>query len=145
MRFGSRASRTGPSARQSTMSRSNKLAAAGVFIAWAACSAQEQPAPPTIALYGITNAASLMPPQLAGGALAPGSLVRIRGWRLGPGVVKVRISRDGKDVDAAPAMASDREVRVVLPANVGTGAAEIRVIRDGIVSATLPIKIAAAS
>ena len=83
--------------------------------------AQDGPAPPTIAFEGVANAASLMPAPLSGGSIAPGSLIRIRGWRMGPSQalraspgtletelsgVSVRIRLGAREAAAFPLMVS---------------------------------------
>ena len=48
-------------------------------------------APPSVAQDGVRNAASLIPPGLPGGAIAPGSMFTIDGVRLAP----TALARDG--------------------------------------------------
>src|SRR5262245_49414127 len=56
-----------------------------VAIVSVACVAWQADAPPpAIAPGGVINPAGLMPPVFGSGAIARGSLFRIRGWRLGP-------------------------------------------------------------
>jgi len=119
----------------------------------AACSAilglaQEGEAPPAIAQGGIVNFASRMPPQLPSGAVAPGSLIRIRGWRLGPAPVDkviVRIHRVDTSVETGALSVSENEIKARLPENVPAGAAMLQVIKNGQASLDWPVTIAESS
>ena len=127
--------------------RSRLLAAA------AACSvilalAQEGEAPPAIAQGGITNFASRMPPQLPSGAVAPGSLIRLRGWRLGPAPldkVTVRIRRGDTSVETTALSVSENEIEAHVPENAPLGAAMLQVIKNGQASLEWPVTIAESS
>lgn len=109
-------------------------------------------APPTIAQGGVINLASRMPARLTGGAIAGGSLVSIRGWRLGPAAeqaraagatltpslagVSVRVTQGPVEIDALPIMVSAGEIQALLPDSVPPGEVEVRVLRNGVPSRT---------
>jgi uncharacterized protein (TIGR03437 family) len=119
----------------------------------AACSvilaiAQDGEAPPAIAQGGISNFASRMPSQLPSGAVAPGSLIRIRGWRLGPAPLDkliVRLRRGDTSVETAALSASENEITARLPENAPLGAAMLQVIKNGQASLEWPVTIAESS
>ena len=124
------------------------------------CAAPDGPAPPTVALWGITNLASRMPPQLAGGRIAQGSLFRVTGWRLGPPLAahaasatlehslagsEIRIRQGQTAVSAWPVLTSAEEMRAVMPSDAPLGDAELIVIRDGQASRPAPVRIVESS
>lgn len=118
-------------------------------------------APPTIAQSGVVNLASRMPPRLAGGAIARGSLLSIRGWRLGPAEetraqqstlapslagVRVSLRQGAARMDLSPVMASFGEIQALLPENAPLGTVELSVVRDGVSSRTpAPLEIVQSS
>lgn len=136
------------------------LAPAGMAIApllaWAW---QANAPPPAIAHDGITNLASQMPPEFGGGALARGSLFRIRGWRLGPAIpvkaqdplktslagMSVQIRSGGKRADAFLLLAGDNQIEALLPSGAPLGQAEIIVSKDGDPSEPIPVRIVESS
>jgi len=112
-------------------------------------------APPSIAQHGVVNLASRMPARLAGGAIGRGSLLSIRGFRLGPmepvrasgsalapslAGVSVRIKQGALETDALPVMVSATEIHALLPVSVPPGEIEVRVVRNGQESRT-PAKL----
>jgi uncharacterized protein (TIGR03437 family) len=121
-------------------------AALACALAQAPAPAQDQDleAPPAIAQWGIANWASHMPPQLPAGAVAPGSLIRIRGWRLGgaPGdAVLIRIRRGADSAQAAVLSATDNEIEALLPQNTPVGNAMLQVVKNGHASLEWPVAI----
>jgi uncharacterized protein (TIGR03437 family) len=109
------------------------LLAAAIFAA-ALALAQDGEAPPAIAQWGITNWASRIPPQLPSGWVAPGSLIRIRGWRLGPaplGNVLVRIRRGDARVQTAALSADENEIEARVPDDAPLGSAMLQVVKNG--------------
>src|ERR1700736_4430236 len=104
----------------------------------AAADASRKPAPPAIRPEGVINAASQMPAQLPGGAIARGSLFRILGERLGPGQVTVRVRKGSATVDAVPAYASATRIDAVLPASSPAGDVSLTVTCNGLTSAPFP-------
>lgn len=118
--------------------------------------ASDRPAPPTVALWGITNLASRMPSQLTGGRVARGSLVRITGWRLGPpGTAaaskkpalrslagsSVEIRQGSHSFAARPVMVSEEEIHAVIPMDAPLGNCDLVVIHDGQESRPSPLYI----
>ena len=107
---------------------------------------QDNAAPPAIAAGGITNAASRMPAGLPAGAVAPGSLFLINGWRMGsehPDRIVIAVGAESVETSAVSSGAE--EIEAVMPENVPLGNAELTVIRDGKASLPAPVRIAAAS
>lgn len=104
--------------------------------------AQEGEAPPAIAQGGIGNFASRMSTLLPSGALAPGSLIYIRGWRLGPAPldkVIVRVRRGDTAVETSALSAGENEIAARLPENVPLGAGVLQVIKNGQASLEWPV------
>ena len=96
--------------------------------------AQNGEAPPAIAQGGVSNFASHIPAQLPSGGLARGALIRIRGWRLGPGRperVAVRIRRGEAHAESAALATSENEVEARVPEEAPLGDDIIQVIRNG--------------
>jgi uncharacterized protein (TIGR03437 family) len=115
------------------------------LVLFAAADASRKPAPPAIRPEGVINAASQMPAQLPGGAIARGSLFRILGVRLGPGQVTVRLRKGSATVDAVPTYASATRIDAILPASSPTGDVSLTVTCNGTTSAPFPIKVVASS
>jgi uncharacterized protein (TIGR03437 family) len=110
--------------------------------------AQDGEAPPAIAQWGITNWASHMPPQLAAGGLAPGSLIRIRGWRLGGATadkVTIRIRSGESSVTAVVMAAGENELEALVPEDTPAGNAMLQVVKNGQPSLEWPVTIVDAS
>jgi uncharacterized protein (TIGR03437 family) len=103
-------------------------------------------APPAIRPEGAINAASRMPSQFPGGAIARGSLFRILGVRLGPAEpavseVAVRVQKAGAILEIVPVYASATRIDAVLPASAPTGEAALTVTYKGQTSAPLALKV----
>ena len=93
---------------------------------------------------GIVNWASRMPPQLAAGGVAPGSLIRIRGWRLGPApLAKILdphpLGRTSGDHRRFPLGENEVEARV--PEDAPLGDAMLQVVKNGRASLEWPVSI----
>ena len=116
------------------------------------------PAQPLIHPGGVTNAASLLPPGLPGGGIAPGSIFLVRGRGLGPPEpveagtsppgpelegVSLRVIRGSAEWRALPLRVSSNEIRAVMPAAVSPGAADIVVSYQGRESSPSPARVAA--
>src|ERR1700730_1582531 len=111
------------------------------LVLFAAADASRKPAPPHILPEGVINAASQMPSQLPGGAIARGSLFRILGVRLGPGQVSVRVRKGSAFVDAVPIYANATRIDAILPASSPTGDVLLTVTCNRLTSPPLPIKV----
>lgn len=110
--------------------------------------AQDQEAPPAIEQWGISNAASRMPLQLPAGGVARGSLIRIRGWRLGPAEpasIAVRIRRGETRVQARTLAAGENEIEALVPQEAPLGRAMLQVVKNGNASLEWPVAIVASS
>src|SRR5260370_8290881 len=103
---------------------------APVIASIAALAWQSDAPPPAVGQDGVVNSASQMPPEFGGGAIARGSLIRIRGWRLGPeaavralkfplAITLAGISREirqgGALVNAFPVSAAAGAINAILP------------------------------
>jgi uncharacterized protein (TIGR03437 family) len=122
--------------------------AAGCAAVLAFAAAQDGEAPPAIAQWGITNFASHMPPELPAGSIAQGSLIRIRGWRLGPAPLDrlaVHIRRGDTRVDATVLTSTENEVEALAPQNAPLGGAMLQVVRSGSASLEWPVTIVESS
>jgi uncharacterized protein (TIGR03437 family) len=115
------------------------------LILFAAADASRKPAPPYISPEGVINAASQMPSQLPGGAIARGSRFRILGVRLGPGQVSVRVRKGNAMVDAVPTYTSATRIDAILPASSPIGDVSLTVTNNGLSSAPFPIKVVESS
>jgi uncharacterized protein (TIGR03437 family) len=107
-------------------------------------------APPAILPEGVVNAASQMPAQLPGGAIARGSIFRITGIRLGPetpsaDAVSVWIRRGATVVAARVTSASESRIDAVLPLSAPVGEAFLTVTYGGQTSAPFSIRVAESS
>jgi uncharacterized protein (TIGR03437 family) len=107
-------------------------------------------APPAILPEGVVNAASEMPSQLPAGAIARGSILRIRGVRLGPeepaaGTVSVDVRQGATVVSARVIDASETRIDAILPHTAPLGDAFLTVTFDGQTSAPFPIRVVASS
>ena len=114
------------------------LARLALVLSFAARSCAEQ-APPYIAQMGVVNAASHVPPVLAGGGLAPGSRVHIFGLRLGPGSVELK--QDGRHFQATVVSAAAGKVEAILPLDIAPGPADLTVTYDGQTSEPFRVRI----
>jgi uncharacterized protein (TIGR03437 family) len=115
------------------------------LVLFAAADASRKPAPPAIRPEGVINAASLMPSQLPGGAIARGSLFRILGVRLGPGQVSVRVRKGSATADALPTYVSATRIDAILPASSPIGDVSLTVTFNGLTSAPFPVKVVESS
>lgn len=131
-----------------------KICAVCITILWflANTSALPQSAPPTIAQGGVVNLASRMPTRLNGGAIAPGSLISIRGWRFTPAGpesrapdaslaeslagTSVRIKQGASEISAPLIAVSANEIQALIPPSLAPGDVEMRVSRNGQISRT---------
>ena len=119
---------------------------AAVALAAAQVASQNNEAPPAIAQWGITNFASRIQPGLAGGSIARGSLVRIRGWRLGPSSrIEVLAVTAGKRWSLTPLANGDNEIEARVPADAPLGSANVHVVRNGQASLEWPVTVTEAS
>jgi hypothetical protein len=104
--------------------------------------------PPAIAQGGIGNLASRIPVQLPLGGAAPGSLISIRGFRLGTAArdtFLVRILRDETYVETSALSVHDNEIEAIVPDDTPLGSAMLQVVRNGHASLEWPIDIVASS
>jgi uncharacterized protein (TIGR03437 family) len=104
-------------------------------------------AQPAIGQNGVVNAASRIPGALAGGALARGALVEIRGVRFGsdPEGARVQVAAAGASIEIPALRIQGRHLSFVLPESVPVGEAAVRVRVRGEWSAPAPVRIAAAN
>ncbi len=122
------------------------LALFAAALAAAQIGSQDNEAPPAVAQWGITNFASRIQPGLSGGAVARGSLVRIRGWRLGTASgVEIRAVTAGKRWQLKPLAASDNEIEALTPEDAPLGTAAVKAIRNGQASLEWPVMVSNAS
>jgi uncharacterized protein (TIGR03437 family) len=111
---------------------------------------------PAIALNGVVNAASYMPANLPGGAIARGSLFSIFGSGLGPvtgvqaaafplgtvlGGVGVSITQGSTAVDALPLYVSAGQINAVMPSNAPLGDVQITVTYNGNAGAPTALRV----
>ena len=100
----------------------------------------------TIAEGGIVNAASFLPDELPGGAIAQGSLFSIFGSDLGPPAganvsgfplsttlagVSIEVSGSGTTVNAIPVFAGGNQINAIMPSDAPLGDVLITVIFNG--------------
>ncbi len=110
--------------------------------------AQDGEAPPAIEQGGIVNAASRMPPLLAAAGIAPGSRIRIRGWRLGPVApekIVVRIRHGTAHVETPALAVGENDVEAQVPTDTPLGAAMLQVVKNGQASLEWPVTIVESS
>lgn len=103
---------------------------------------------PAIAQGGIGNFASRIPAQLPLGGAAPGSLISIRGFRLGPApseTVQVRIRRGEAHLETKALSVDEHEIVAIVPDNIPLGSAKLQVVRNGHASLEWPIEIVESS
>ena len=133
----------------------------GVIVAsFAGLAWQADAPPPAISQDGVANIASLMPSGFGGGAIARGSLFRIRGWRLGPepavtaagfplghtlADVAVEVRMGTARVRAFPVKVSAGEIEAVLPSDSPLGNAELVVRKNDDASEPFPLRIVESS
>jgi uncharacterized protein (TIGR03437 family) len=115
-----------------------------------AADSAQKPAPPAIRPEGVINAASLMPAQFPGGAIAPGSQFRILGVRLAPaesgaGVVSVRVRQGAAIADAVVKSATSARIDAILPVRAPAGDVSLTVSYAGLTSAPVAVRIAKSS
>ncbi len=115
---------------------------------------------PAIKPSGVVNAASLLPPGVPGGGIAPGSVFLIRGSGLGPAEpveasasspreelagVTVRVVQDGNAWTALLFRAGFGEIRALMPEEARPGGARLVVAYQGCESRPVSIRIAASA
>lgn len=102
---------------------------------------------PAIGQNGVLNAASRIPPALAGGALARGALVEVRGVRFGDAAAAVRaVITTPRGAVEVPALGIEgRRLRFVLPEALPEGTAWLRVKVSGETSEPVAIRVAASN
>lgn len=103
---------------------------------------------PAIAQGGISNLASRIPVQQPMGGAAPGSLISIRGFRLGPaaqGPVRVRIRRGEARVEMVALSVKENEIEAIVPDDAPLGSGTFQVVRNGHASLEWPIEIVESS
>src|SRR5579863_5742632 len=100
--------------------------------------------PPAISQNGVVNTASQIPPTLAGGALARGSLFTIYGVRFGSSDHATRVTlQHGQTTTPAKVISvSPRRIDAWLPISVPAGAARLTVERDGQASDNFQVEVA---
>src|SRR5260370_6355651 len=126
----------------------------------AALAWQSDAPPPAVGQDGVVNSASQMPPEFGGGAIARGSLIRIRGWRLGPEAavralkfplaitlagISVEIRQGGALVNAFPVSVAAGEIEAILPSDTPLGNAELMVRHQNNLSPPFPVRIVKSS
>ncbi len=122
--------------------------------------AVELAAQPYINTKGVVNAASVMAPDLPGGAIAQGSVFTIQGSGLGPATpvqtatvplnislsgVSVRVFQGATTVSALPLYVSATQILAVMPSNAPLGRVSVHVAYLGGLSNPAPVNVAAAS
>src|SRR5260370_34315675 len=133
---------------------------APVIASIAALAWQSDAPPPAVGQDGVVNSASQMPPEFGGGAIARGSLIRIRGWRLGPEAavralkfplaitlagISVEIRQGGALVNAFPVSVAAGEIEAILPSDTPLGNAELMVRQQDNLSPPFPVGIVESS
>jgi uncharacterized protein (TIGR03437 family) len=117
-------------------------------------------AQPYINTKGVVNTASVMAPDLPGGAIAQGSVFTILGTGLGPAApvqtasvplnislsgVSVRVFQGATNVSALPLYVSATQIFAVMPSNAPLGRVSVRVAYFGGVSNPAPFNVVASS
>ncbi len=103
---------------------------------------------PAIAQGGIVNLASRIPVQQPMGGAAPGSLISIRGFRLGPGApgtIRVRIRRGEARVETPALSVKENEIEAIVPDDAPLGSGMFQVVRNEHASLEWPIEIVESS
>jgi uncharacterized protein (TIGR03437 family) len=103
--------------------------------------------PPAILPGGIVNAASRMPPSLASGSIARGSLFAIDGVRLGSGAtdVSVRLTHGAVALDLHPIDVTPRRIIARMPEDAPLGAGHLVVTRPRESSKPTEVNVMASS
>ncbi len=100
--------------------------------------------PPAIGQNGVVNQASQLAPALAGGALARGARIEIRGVRLvsGDGRATATLNEGDSRIPVAIFSASAKLITARIPPDAPLGAATVTVMASGESSAPFPVEIA---
>ncbi len=106
-----------------------------------ACLALLAATQPAIEIESIVNAASLLPPRLAVGAVPAGAQMLVRGRNLGPGGV-VRLTRGAAAWKARTLRAANDSILAVAPVDIPPGPVQVVVEHDGLASAPFAFEIA---
>src|SRR5271170_7300410 len=103
--------------------------------------------PPAIGQNGVVNQASQIAPALAGGALARGARIEIRGVRLvsSDGRVTATLSEGNSHIPVAIFSAGAKLIAARIPPDAPLGAATVTVMAAGGNSAPFPVEIAASN
>ena len=122
--------------------------------------AQTYVAPPYINGHNVRNGASYLPPSLASGAIAQGSIFSIFGSALGPAAgvqaltyplqtvlsgVSVSILQGQTAVAALPIYVSSSQTNIIMPSNAPLGPVSIQVSYGGQTSNPSPLTVVASS
>ncbi|SRR5579883_390640 len=103
-------------------------------------------AQPGIAQNGVANAASQIPPTLAGGSIARGALFTIRGVRLAATApTSVVLRHDRSEVPVTVLKAEPRRIEALMPPQTPTGPGALIVTLNGLASRPFPVEIAASN
>ena len=116
--------------------------------------------PPLVYSRSIYNAASYMPPGLAAGAIARGSIFSIFGTRLGPttpvtantyplgttlGNVSITFKQGATTVNVLPIYVSPSQINAIMPSNAPLGAGSLQVGVNGSRGNQVPVVVANSS
>src|SRR6202050_1226777 len=103
--------------------------------------------PPAIGQNGVVNQASQIAPALAGGALARGARIEIRGVRLvsSDGRVTATLSQGDARIPIAILSAGAKLIAARIPPDGPLGAATVTVMASGGNSAPFPVQVAASN
>jgi uncharacterized protein (TIGR03437 family) len=108
--------------------------------------AQSVSGQPGIGQNGVVNAASQIPPTLAGGAIAWGALFDIHGVRFGSqGHTQLTVSRNGVTTPIPILSAQPRRIEARMPRSAPLGSGSLVVTVDGQASKPFPIEVAASN
>lgn len=119
---------------------------AGLLCAAVGIASAQRVAPPAIGQNGAVNAASRIPPTLAGGNLAPGAQFTITGVRLGSlGHTSVTFSHGGVTLAAQLIAVSAERIDAIVPGSAPLGEASLVVTVDGQASTPFPVHIEASN
>jgi uncharacterized protein (TIGR03437 family) len=131
-----------------------------IFLCISGALAQTYVPPPYINGHSMRNAASYLPPALASGAIAQGSIFSLFGSALGPatgvqastyplqttlGGVTVSIVQGHTTVAALPIYVSATQVNIIMPSNAPLGPVSVQVSYSGQTSNFSPLTVVASS